>query len=105
MTANNGTTGKRLAILVGGGPAPGLNSAISSVTIEARKMGLDVLGIYDGYEHLIDGDETHVRVLEIEDVSRIHSQGGSILRTARANPTQSPQALQNVVDVLKRLDV
>jgi 6-phosphofructokinase 1 len=95
----------RLAILVGGGPAPGINSAISSVTIEARNAGLSVLGIYDGFEHLIDGRTDMVRELGIEDVSRIHFQGGSILRTSRYNPTRSPEVLQGVVDTLKRLGV
>src|SRR3990172_4087856 len=97
---NNGS--RRLAILVGGGPAPGINSAISAVTIEARKAGLPVLGIYDGFEHLIDGRTDAVRHLNIEDVSRIHFQGGSILRTSRENPTSSPEVLQRVVDVLKQ---
>jgi hypothetical protein len=39
------TTAKRLGILVGGGPAPGINSVISSVTIEAVNSGLEVTGI------------------------------------------------------------
>jgi 6-phosphofructokinase 1 len=99
------TTGKRLAILVGGGPAPGINSVISSVTIEARKMGLAVTGVYDGFEHLIAGDLSHVRELTIEDVSRIHFQGGSILRTARANPTKSEETIVAVVESLRRLGV
>jgi 6-phosphofructokinase 1 len=97
--------GKRLAILVGGGPAPGINSVISSVTIEAHKMGLSVTGVYDGFEHLISGEIDHVRELHIEDVSRIHFQGGSILRTARANPTKSEETINAVVESLRKLDV
>jgi 6-phosphofructokinase 1 len=96
---------KRLGILVGGGPAPGINSAISAATIEARNSGLPVFGIYDGFEHLIDGRTDMVRELGIEDVSRIHFQGGSILRTSRENPTSSPEVLQRVVDVLKQLGI
>ena len=38
-----------LAILVGGGPAPGINGVIASATIEAINAGLRVVGIYDGY--------------------------------------------------------
>jgi 6-phosphofructokinase 1 len=94
-----------LGILVGGGPAPGINSVISAVTIEARNSGLRVLGLQDGFEHLIAGRDDHARELSIEDVSRIHSQGGSILRTSRANPTSSPEALERVVDTLKRLGI
>ena len=65
---------KRLAILVGGGPAPGINSVISSVTIEARNEGLDVIGILDGFEQLSRATTDMVRALTIEDVSRIHFQ-------------------------------
>ena len=98
-------TNRRLAILVGGGPAPGINSAISAAAIAARNAGLDVIGIYDGFEHLIEGRTDMVRDLKIADVSRIHFQGGSILRTARENPTKSPESLQQVVDVLGLLGV
>lgn len=98
---------KKLAILVGGGPAPGINSVISAVTIEARNEGLGVIGIYDGFEHLIDGsaDPGNYRNLDIADVSRIHFQGGSILRTSRANPTRSPEATAAVVKALRDRDV
>jgi 6-phosphofructokinase 1 len=96
---------KRLAVLVGGGPAPGINSAISAVTIEARNAGLDVLGIYDGFEHLIAGRAQMARPLAIEDVSRIHFQGGSILRTSRENPTKTRDTLARVVGTLRRLQV
>ncbi|HLF78284.1 MAG TPA: diphosphate--fructose-6-phosphate 1-phosphotransferase [Dehalococcoidia bacterium] len=98
-------SGKRLGILVGGGPAPGINSAISSVTIEARNSGLTVVGIYDGFEHLVEGHIEVSRELGIEDVSRIHYQGGSYLRTSRTNPQKSPETLHKVVDSLRRLDL
>jgi ATP-dependent phosphofructokinase / diphosphate-dependent phosphofructokinase len=77
----------RLGILCGGGPAPGMNSVISAATIEARNTGWDVVGILDGYSHLIEADASHVQSLDIGDVSRIHQTGGSILYTSRANPT------------------
>ncbi|MCH8897343.1 MAG: 6-phosphofructokinase [Chloroflexi bacterium] len=95
----------RLGILVGGGPAPGINSVISSVTIEAINAGLEVTAIYDGFEHLRAGDTDLVRRLTIPDVSSIHFQGGSILRTSRANPTRSPEDLRQVVATLKELQL
>ena len=52
---------KRLGILVGGGPAPGINSAISATVIEAVNENLEVIGIYDGYEHLIQGRTDMIR--------------------------------------------
>jgi len=101
----NDGTNNTLGILVGGGPAPGINSVISAVTIEARNSGLKVIGLQDGFEHLIAGRVDRARELTIEDVSRIHFQGGSVLRTSRANPTSSPEALGRVVDTLKRLGI
>lgn len=60
---------------------------ISAATIEAINSGWDVVGIHDGFKHLIDGSTEHVQPLAIPDVSRIHVLGGSILYTSRANPT------------------
>ena len=81
---------KTLAIVCGGGPAPGINSVISSVTIEAKKSGWEVYGIYDGFSNLGKG-EKKVTPLTIDAVSRIHSDGGSILRISRFNPTKSDE--------------
>ena len=77
----------RMGILVGGGPAPGINSVISAAAIRAGLEGVEVVGIEDGFEWLMKGDTEHVRRLDIERVSRIHFRGGSHLGTARANPT------------------
>lgn len=95
----------RIAILVGGGPAPGINCAISSATIEARNCGVDVIGIYDGFEHLMQGKTDQVVPLNIQDVSRIHVQGGSVLRTSRANPTTNPKYVRQTVESLTNLGV
>src|SRR5438270_2304840 len=95
----------RLALLVGGGPAPGINGVISSVTIEAINHGMEVIGIYDGFQWLVQGDITHVRSLSIEDVNRIQLRGGSILRTARVNPAKTEADMRNVLDCLHRLGV
>ncbi len=95
----------RLAILVGGGPAPGINSVIGAATIRARLEGIDVVGIRDGFEWLMQGDIEHTMPLSIEAVSRIHFRGGSHLGIARANPTKDPQLLENTVQSLLRLNV
>lgn len=97
--------GKTLAILVGGGPAPGINGVIRSVTIEAINSGYRVIGIFDGYHWLAQGDCTRVKELRIDDVSRIHFEGGSILRTSRTNPAASPAKLEAAVRSLTELQV
>jgi 6-phosphofructokinase 1 len=96
-------TGK-IGILVGGGPAPGINGVIHSVTIEAAQHGIEVFGFYEGFKHLIEGQVVGIP-LTIRDVSYIHNQGGSILRTARANPTTSEQSLKNCVSTLSGMGI
>ena len=96
---------KCLGILVGGGPAPGINTVISAATIEALNEGFDVIGIRDGFKHLVRRDLSGLRPLAIDDVSRVHLLGGSILGTSRENPTKSPEAIRTVVEVLRQAGV
>ncbi|RMH54231.1 MAG: 6-phosphofructokinase [Candidatus Hydrogenedentota bacterium] len=94
----------RIGIVVGGGPAPGINGVISAVTIEAINSGFEVYGFYDGFAHLSEGVR-NFNNLKIESVSRIQNTGGSILRTSRVNPTKNPAHLENVVRTLVGLNV
>ena len=94
-----------LAILVGGGPAPGINGVIASATIEAVNSGLRVLGLYDGYRHIARGDISHVVELGIDDVSRVHFSGGSMLRTSRTNPGKDDETLERCIRSLLQLGV
>ena len=96
---------RRLAILVGGGPAPGINSVIGAATIRAELEGLDVIGLRDGFEWIMKGDIDHVTPLTVDAVSRIHFRGGSYLGISRANPTTSHTALENTLISLLRLNV
>lgn len=94
MTNINESEKGRLGILVGGGPAPGINGVIHSATIEAINNGIEVMGIHEGFKHLVQGKVVG-RQLTIDDVSRIHLKGGSILGTSRANPTRDEALLKN----------
>ena len=96
---------KNVAIIVGGGPAPGINGVISAATIEAINRGHKVYGIRYGFEKIMAGDKSAAIELTIPQVSRIHSEGGSILLTSRANPMKSEEALKNVIRVLQELNV
>jgi 6-phosphofructokinase 1 len=95
----------KLAILVGGGPAPGINAVIGAATIRARLEDVEVLGVEDGFSRIMRGDVQHVRPLTIENTSRIHFRGGSYLGISRANPTSSPELLENTVLSLVKLGV
>ena len=93
-----------IAIVCGGGPAPGINSVISAVTNEANRHGWDVLGIYDGFSRLARGEKNYVR-LDAKEVSRIHLTGGCILKMSRFNPTKKESDLRTVVETLTELGV
>jgi ATP-dependent phosphofructokinase / diphosphate-dependent phosphofructokinase len=96
---------RNLAILVGGGPAPGINSVIGAATIRAELEGITVVGVRDGFEWLMQGSIDHVTPLTIDAVSRIHFRGGSYLGVSRANPTTNPAYLEHTISSLLRLNV
>ena len=102
MTQSNNN---HVGILVGGGPAPGINGVIGALTLEARTRARKVIGLQDGFQWLMRGDTTHARELQHDEVSRIHFQGGSILNTSRANPTKKPEDLKKVVQALHDLGI
>ena len=94
---------EKLAILVAGGPAPGINSVISAATIRAQLEKVEVLGIHDGFEWIMHGDIEHVTPLTINVVSRLHFRGGSHIGISRANPTLREEHLDNTIVSLQRL--
>jgi 6-phosphofructokinase 1 len=96
---------EKLAVVIGGGPAPGINGVISAVTYEAAKQGLEVIGVYDGFKWLSRGDSSQTIRLDNGEISRIHLRGGSFLRTSRDNPTKSPEKMGNVVKALNSLGI
>ena len=91
---------QKLALLVGGGPAPGINGVISAVTIEAVNNGIQVVGIRDGFKHLVQGNAEAIRPLDIGEVKDVALRGGSMLGTSRANPTKSPEDMARVLHLL-----
>ena len=101
----NGTKRGRMGILVGGGPAPGINGVIAAATIEGINQGFEIIGFRDGFKWLAQGDSQHYTRLTIDDVKSIHLRGGSILGTARTNPAKSENSMHNLLDVLQKLGV
>lgn len=94
---------KRLGIIVGGGPAPGINGVISAVTLAALNQGWEVLGFREGFKWLVRGDTNHIWRLTADDVRGIYGKGGSILGTARVNPAKSEEDMARVIDTFKSL--
>jgi 6-phosphofructokinase 1 len=98
MAPKNGIN--QIGILVGGGLVPGINSVIHAITEEAYRNHCTVMGIYDGFKHLMEGNLVSVP-LTPERVGYVYLEGGSILHSARANPTKSPDALRQCVTTLQ----
>ncbi len=72
---------KRLAVFTSGGDSPGMNACIRAVVRTATYHQLEVFGIMNGYEGMIDG---HFVPVGPRDVSNIVQRGGTILKTARS---------------------
>lgn len=96
---------KTLAIVVGGGPAPGINGVISAATIEAVSKGIKVIGIMDGFKWLFQGDTSKVLHLTEKNAWDIHNRGGSVLRTSREFPGNPKKQFENMIKALKALNI
>lgn len=99
MTTDTKTT--RIAVLASGGPAPGINSVINAVTIEAINLGWEVYGVRQGYKGLVDDD---LRPLSLDDVAWIHFEGGAVLGMSRTNPAAGDN-MKRIVKTLKRHEI
>jgi 6-phosphofructokinase 1 len=80
---------KRIGVLTGGGDAPGLNAVIRAVVKSACNAGMEVVGLEDSFDGLLDPSRT--RPLTPKDVTGILRLGGTILGTTnRGNPFEYP---------------
>ncbi len=96
---------ERIGVLVGGGPAPGVNGVISAVAMEGINRGCEVVGINDGFEWLSQHFTDEQHVLTVPEISRVHLRGGSILGTSRVDPAASEESLANTVASLRKLRI
>jgi len=85
-----------IGILTAGGDCPGLNAAIRGVGKAAQALGIEVIGIYDGFRGLV---ENRTRVLSGDDFSGILATGGTILGTSRDKPHKMRLGSDQVVDM------
>ena len=74
-----------IVILAGGGPAPGINTVISTVAKTFLKDGYRVLGLHDGYKNLFK-KEKELEEIDFMWADDIQKQGGSALRMSRYKP-------------------
>jgi len=79
---------KSIAILCGGGPAPGINTVISTVAKVFMKDGYSVFGVHHGFKGLLS-DEPELKIFDFHHADRIFSRGGSTLIMSRFKPKDS----------------
>jgi ATP-dependent phosphofructokinase / diphosphate-dependent phosphofructokinase len=78
---------------------------ISAVAIEAHKMGLQPIGFRDGFEWLAERYTDEQHEISIEECSRIHFDGGSVLGTSRTDITGDRRSLENTIAALNKLRI
>ncbi len=81
----------KIGVLTSGGDAPGMNAAIRAVVRAGISKGMEVVGIYRGYNGLINGD---VKPLTVRSVSDVIHHGGTLLYTARCKEFRFEEGLQ-----------
>ena len=83
---------RRIGVLTGGGDCPGLNAVLRGLVLRSSELEVEVIGIEDGFEGLLDNTEGQTRVLGRRDVAALLDRGGTILGTSnRGNPFAYPQ--------------
>jgi 6-phosphofructokinase 1 len=80
--------GDRVAVLTSGGDAPGMNAAVRAAARVGAEMGLDMIGVEDGYAGLLDGRFTPLSIRTLDEASR---RGGTVLGTARSKVFATPE--------------
>jgi 6-phosphofructokinase 1 len=90
----------RIAVLTGGGDAPGLNAVIRAIVKNAENAGHEIIGIRRGWAGLVNLDSFP---LKYEDVWDIVGKGGTMLGSSRTNPTKMPDGVKKVSENLKKV--
>ena len=93
---------KKIAVLTSGGDAPGMNAAIRAVVRAAVANDLEVMGIMQGYQGMINNDFVK---MDSSSVSGILQLGGTILKTARSMEFKTPEGRQLAYNNLKSNNV
>jgi len=85
---------KKIGVLTSGGDAPGMNSCIRAVVRTAIKNNVEVIGISEGYQGLINGD---LAEMDARDVGGIIQKGGTILKTARSEEFKTKKGQREAI--------
>jgi 6-phosphofructokinase 1 len=89
----------RLAVLTSGGDAPGMNAVLRAATRVGHALGLELVGIEDGYRGLVEGRTCPLDLLALDEAAR---RGGTVIGTARCLEFATPAGRQKAIDTLAR---
>lgn len=93
-----GNNMKKIAVLTSGGDAPGMNAAVRAVVRKAIYENLEVAGVMNGYQGLIDGK---IELLQVGSVGDIIQRGGTMLRSARCQEFRTLEGREKAIRQLK----
>ncbi|SDN05502.1 6-phosphofructokinase [Sediminibacillus halophilus] len=93
---------KKIGVLTSGGDSPGMNAAIRAVVRKSIYHDMEVYGIYNGYQGLIDGN---IKKMEIGSVGDIIQRGGTILYTARSDEFRSEEGREKAIAQLNKFGI
>ncbi|MBT8394788.1 MAG: 6-phosphofructokinase [Flavobacteriaceae bacterium] len=93
---------KKVAVMTSGGDSPGMNAAIRSVIRAAAFYNLDSVGIYRGYQGLIEGDIEHMNA---RSAHHLVQKGGTALKTARSKEFMTVEGRKKAYDNLVKYDI
>ncbi|RSK38576.1 6-phosphofructokinase [Mangrovimonas spongiae] len=92
----------KIAVLTSGGDAPGMNAAIRSVVRTCAYHKIECVGIYRGYQGMIEGD---FKEMDARSVKGIINKGGTVLKSARSDEFRTPEGRKKAFNQLKKEQV
>ncbi|ENH96956.1 6-phosphofructokinase [Gracilibacillus halophilus YIM-C55.5] len=93
---------KKIGVLTSGGDAPGMNAAVRAVVRNAMYQGIEVFGVYNGYEGLIQGN---IKKMELGSVGDIIQRGGTILYSARSPEFKTDEGQNKAIENMKSFGI
>lgn len=93
---------KKIGVMTSGGDSPGMNAAIRAVVRTCAYHNVQCMGIYRGYEGMIEGDFIEMNARSVKDII---NKGGTILKSARSNEFRTPEGRKKAHDQLKNHNI
>lgn len=93
---------KKIGVMTSGGDAPGMNAAIRSVVRTCAYHNVECVGIYRGYEGIMEGD---FKPMDARSVKGIINKGGTVLKSARSKQFRTPEGRKIAHEQLKKAEI